>query len=681
MTTLSFDCWISLGLRRLRRSPKGKVHFLAGLMLAALTAGCSHTNPRETIGNSTSDVDALMHDVDAGIQQIEYDQSNDEPYLIKAIAEEYGEPQRNTIVDAKFLGEYEDISLESIVREASTNPTVLRDLGATLLRTPQIVSTWHQRYLMETNPQYGIEAALSAFDAQLSGSANFQDNDRIINNRFYGGGTSLFTQDRHDYIAQISKRSATGAEFALRTMTDYDANNAPANLFGSAWQSQIEGELRQPLLQGGGLTFNRIAGPSATPGVYNGVLIAKVNTDMNSTEFERQLQSYVSEIENAYWDLYFAYRDLDAKQKALGEAWETWKNLEATKNSSVEKEPLAREQYYRFQSELQDAISGKLGQRTQNYNGTTGGTIRGFNGVQVAERRLRLLIGRPVNGRNLLRPSSTPECAPLVWDWQMISCEALQTRPELRNQRLLIKKRQMELLAARNFLAPRLDAVGKYRVRGLGHDLMGDGKDTIVNGVQLGSAWNELGNFNHQEWQLGMEFSMPLGFRRGHLAVQHAELQIARDMAILREQERQIIHDLSNAKAEMDRALEQREINLNRFMAAREAVQKLTETKSENLETLLDAQRRLLEAQSAYHLSAVEYEIAEKNVHLEKGSLLRRYDIAIDNPTPQSTSIQASELFWLGDDRREKASGGSAKVLPVEGTDGDSSPVEPAAKK
>jgi hypothetical protein len=45
-----------------------------------------------------------------------------------------------------------------------------------------------------------------------------------------------------------------------------------------------EAEL-QPILQGAG-AFNRIPGPNATPGNYNGILIARVNTDITLADFE-----------------------------------------------------------------------------------------------------------------------------------------------------------------------------------------------------------------------------------------------------------------------------------------------------------------------------------------------------------------------------------------------------------
>jgi hypothetical protein len=48
-----------------------------------------------------------------------------------------------------------------------------------------------------------------------------------------------------------------------------------------------------------------------------------------------------------------------------------------------------------------------------------------------------------------------------------------------------------------------------------------------------------------------------------------------------------------------------------------------------NLEQLLDAQRRISESQSRYFMSLVEYTIATKNVHFEKGTLLETANLMI----------------------------------------------------
>ena len=91
----------------------------------------------------------------------------------------------------------------------------------------------------------------------------------------------------------------------------------------------MEGELRHSLLRGGGTDFNRIAGPGARPGIYNGVLIARLRTDISLTEFEIGIRDLLCNVENAYWDLYFAYRDLDTKIKSRDVSLETWRQVQA----------------------------------------------------------------------------------------------------------------------------------------------------------------------------------------------------------------------------------------------------------------------------------------------------------------------------------------------------------------
>ncbi|WP_238383110.1 TolC family protein [Rubripirellula obstinata] len=590
---------------------------LSATVLLAPSVGCHQARKNgyhdlaSTIGNDTACIDALMCNVDAGAPPETFSEYSSPPKTLRSV--DWDDQT------------YRELTLGESVELALTHSQVLRDLGARVLRNPDATATRENRALVETDPQTSVDAALSAFDAQFYALGKWQNNDRQFNNRFFGGGSNAFQQDTHDYVAQISKRTATGAQFALRSVTDYDANNATGNEFPSAWQSQLHAEARQPLMQGGGLAFNRIAGPGAEPGVYNGVLIAKVNNDITASEFRQQTRDYLSNVINAYWDLYFAYRDLDAKRQSLDRARETWKSYEAQKTSNRRTgaaEALAREQYFRFESELQDAIAGKVVQRTSAGNASTGGSFAGAGGVLAAERRLRLLIGLPITESDLIRPADEPHEAPMIFDWDSISAEAVRMRSELQQQRLLVKRREMELLAARNFLMPTLDLVTIYRIRGLDQNLAGDN-----------SALGEIGTMDFQEYEANLEMRMPVGFRQAHAAVRHAKFQISRAEAILQEQQRQILHDLASVVAECDRALVQSQTNLSRYLAASEALQVLEANRNAglpvNLEQLLDSQRRISEAQTRYYQSLVEYTVAAKNVQVEKGTLLETLNMLI----------------------------------------------------
>ena len=217
----------------------------------------------------------------------------------------------------------------------------------------------------------------------------------------------------------------------------------------------------------------------------------------------------MAEVENAYWDLYYAYRDLEATLQVRDIAQYT---LERVKNrdSEASNEAQAEEQLLRFQSDVVNALNGRPVEGTRLYNGSAGGTFRSTGGVRIAERKLRLLIGLPINDGRLLETTDSPSVAPIIFDWDAAIAEAIQRREELRQQRWVIKQRELELIANRNFLMPQLDVIGTYRYRGFGDRLLGEA---------AGSPPQSFFDGELQEWALGFEYNLPVGFRRAHAAV------------------------------------------------------------------------------------------------------------------------------------------------------------------
>ncbi len=523
--------------------------------------------------------------------------------------------------------EYWNVTLQETVQIALAESPVIRDLGGAVLRTPANIETQWDPAVVETDPRFGVEAALSAFDAQLTASAFGEKNDRALNNEFFGGGTRLLDQDTAVWQTQLAKRTAIGSQFALRHYTDYDSNNAPSNLFPSAYNTRFEMEVRQPLLQGAGAEFNRIAGPNSVPGLYQGVLIARVNTDVELADFEIAVRDLVSNVENAYWDLYFAYRDLDAKIAARDSSLETWRRIHALfkagrRGGEAEKEAQAREQFYRFQEEVENALSGRLVGGTSVNNGSSGGTFRATGGVQVAERRLRMLIGLPPSDGRLMRTADEPVTAPIHFDWSEITRESLVRRVELRKQRFVTRRYELEQIASKNFLLPQLDAVARQRWRGFGNDLL---HSDSTGRPRFDNAYMDLVSGDFQEWQVGFELTVPLGYRQAAAAVRNADLLLCRSRAILKEQEHLVLHDAASAVAEFDRAVVVAQTTARRLDAAREqsaAVQAAYEADKAPLDLMLEAQRRLADAESRHFQSLAEYAIAIKNVHYAKGTLL-----------------------------------------------------------
>ena len=521
-----------------------------------------------------------------------------------------------------------DLSLEECLRLALSNSQVMVNLGATVLAAPGALTTVNDPAIRESDPRVGVEAALAAFDAQYTASIFWQKNERPVNSAFMGFFAPVATSDVGQFRSELSKANAAGGTSALRYNVDYLWNNNPTNIFPSIWTNSLEAEVRQPLLQGSGVEFNRIAGPNSQPGLFfsNGVLLARINTDISQADFEAAVRNFVSDVENAYWDLYFAYRDLDAKTSGRDSALATWRKIESlaevgARGGEADKEAQAREQYYRFRGLVENALAGSPGSSTISGGGTSGGLFRGAGGVYSRENNLRFLMNLPPTDGKLIRPVDEPPTSKVEFDWELSVAESIQRRVELRRQRWTIKSRELQLVASRNFLMPRLDAVALYRWYGLGDDYLHPNS----SGGGLNNAVENLTQGDNQEWQLGFQFNMPVGFRAQMAGVRNAELQLNRERAILREQELRVLHDLSQAVRELERAYQLSQTNFNRAIAARQevkAVQDAYDVGNATLDVLLDAQRRAAEAQIDYYRSLVEYNLAIKGVHFEKGTLL-----------------------------------------------------------
>ncbi len=535
------------------------------------------------------------------------------------------------LVEDGLAAEFWDLPLAEAIHSALNHSQILRDLGASVLRLPDSVRTVYDPAIQETDPIGGIEAALSEFDAMVMFNAGGENRNRQFNNRAFGL-EGLLVQDLFTAQGELTKRSVTGGQFSLRHGIFYDANNSITNRFPHAYDAVVEAEIRQPLLQGAGIAFNRLAGPGGQPGVANGVLIARVRTDISLAEFEIGVRDFLADVDNAYWDLYFAYRNLDALRIARDASRETLARVEALYDSNAlggEASNLAqaREQFYRFQQDLENAQKGQLLDGTRTYSGSSGGTFRGTLGVRTAERRLRLLIGLPGSDGRLIRPADEPLEASWTPDWHHAVERALVSRPEQRRQRWIVKQRELELLASRNYLLPNADLVGQYRLRGFGEYLC-----KSSSGTPSSSAYSSLFGGDYQEWQLGVEVSAPIGFRRAFAAVRNAQLKLARARTVLEEQQRQILHDLGNASAEIERAYRNVELGELRMQAAHEELRALhaaNEADRAELYLVLDAQRRFADAASRYFLGRVEYALAVRNFQYEQGTLLEYYGVSL----------------------------------------------------
>jgi hypothetical protein len=144
-----------------------------------------------------------------------------------------------------------------------------------------------------------------------------------------------------------------------------------------------------------------------------------------------------------------------------------------------------------------------------------------------------------------------------------------------------------------------------------------------------------------------LQAAVPIGFRAQLAGVRNAQLQLARERAILQDQELEVSHQLASAVRDLDRSYRLTETNFNRRIAAEvnvQAVKAAYDTDTVTLDLLLDAQRRLAVAESDYFRSLVDYNLAIRTVHLRKGSLLEYNNVFLaEGPWPGKAYFDANK--------------------------------------
>lgn len=505
-----------------------------------------------------------------------------------------------------------DLTLEESIQVALKNSKIIRTLNGvsfskagvagvagSLLSSPSAISSVYDPALAESDPRYGVEAALSAFDAQLTAGINWAKSD---NPSLYGLNDSQ--SDVGEFSMGLSKYTATGGTFAVN---QYNRYYDGTDTLRSSWSSYLEGTFTQPLLQGNGIQFNRIAGPGATPGFYNGVAIARINTDTALNDFEMAARNLVADVEKAYWNLYYAYHYLESVKSGRDSAHQTWAQTYAmytigAAGGRAQYEAQSRNNYFTFRAQTEVAQSNLF--KTEN--------------------TLRYIMGLSSTDGRLIRPTDEPIVAPLRLDWHSVMCESLLRSPELRKQKWDVKKRELELIASKNFLLPRLDFSAGYRWSGAGEDW--------VNSRHHNNAIDSMTGGNYASWVMGLNASVPLGWRQELAGVRNAQLQLARSRAVLQEQELELTHQLADSFREISSAYQLSRTALQRRIAADAEVSSVNaayKAGTTTLDQLLDAQKRQAEAETEYYRSIVDYNLAIMTLHYRKGSLLEYNNVCL----------------------------------------------------
>lgn len=475
----------------------------------------------------------------------------------------------------------------------------LRDTyGEALCFSHQIKSFSEIPVIRET----GVQEAYGDFDMVAFIDGTYTITEEPTSSILDAGGTvARLEQDLREGEYGVRKKLKNGTEVSLSNrLSTLDSNSTflrPG--FNPQSGSEVILSISHPLLRGGGYHYNTA-----------GIKIAMLDSKIGVTEYLRQLEQYLLEISRTYWGVYLARANFVQKRAAVDMTSRIVDQLEA--RAQVDPEANA--------SELLRARSSVAERNAA--------LVRAEMSIRLAEDRLRTLVSGPdfaLGKTTEIVPCSRPILAEPRENVAEVVRAAISNRPELLEAFYQTQAAGIRRDLSKNELLPTLDLILEVSKAGIGRNR------------RLGEAWGD--QWDHGTGGIaGFSFEMPLernfskaryDRRRHELRQQLYNLKTAIDNVAL---------EALVAYRELQTAYRDMQGKYQAVVATREEIQELERRLNVDatgnsvgyqLQLILDAVDRNQQAEEAFLVSVVTYNVGFTALDRARGSLLKRHCVNI----------------------------------------------------
>jgi len=505
------------------------------------------------------------------------------------------------------------------------------------------LTTIYDPALQETQ----IAQQLSQFDTNFTtqmlwGHSVAPFNNAISAGTFLSGPRFpiIFNQDTFQFSSGVQKRSATGALMGVTHNINYLYSNSPTNVTPSAYTTNLQLSLTQPLLGSAPLAGGQPGPAVGLEANRAPIVIARLTADASVWRFKAEVMAEVRSIEQQYWSLAQQHVQLWSSEKAV---------------------ELAEEILKREQSELEvgRGTVADVAEAQQRLEQFRLDLVTKTSDVITTERQLRNLLGLPPADARRIVPVTAPTEARLEPDWDASLAQMLSFQPDIVQQQLNVRIRELQLLVSRNQLLPQLNFNALYQFNGLGHNLdtaeaVMTGRpitavDPLISTQQRAAGLNSNpGQYrDFQQWQVGFNLQMPLGMRAPLANVRQSQYALLRERAFLQQIVHQTTHSLARFFLEVDANYKQFK-TASRFRAAAaqrlEAQRAFYEEGRITIDRYLDAVSQYASAVAQEAQFKTSYNISIVALEEAKGTLLAYDNIAVaEGPNPSKAYIQARD--------------------------------------
>jgi outer membrane protein len=471
----------------------------------------------------------------------------------------------------------------------------------------------------------GIGPTIPSFDPTLTGTFQM-DRDNTLSSSALSGRAVTNTNTG---TADISYQEGfhTGTNLLMGWNNTHTTTDNPLSALSPIIGSNFQFRVTQSLLQGFGFLPNT-----------RFIRIAKNNREISDVAFRLQVITTVDQIENLYWNLVYAFENVNVQQEALAFSEKTLADTQ--KGVQVGTLP---------------PINVVSAQSTVASN---------RQALTVAQTNLELqeLLMKNALSRNLqdpllagaqVIPTSTiqlPAQEPITPTEDLIK-DALEHRAELSESRIDLTNRDISNRAVRNAMLPSLGVYAYYGGSGLGGNISQNAvfcpsssgicinRDRIPSRFQTGSVsygdtLSQLVNSTAPDKGVGINLTVPILNRTAQADQVRAQLELRQAQVRLQQLENQVRIEVRNAQFDVQQnraSVDAAQAAVNLARQTLDAEQKKLQAGVSNPTNVLQMQSSLTTTESTLVSALAAYEKSRVELDRSTGLLLENADIVVED--------------------------------------------------
>jgi outer membrane protein TolC len=462
-----------------------------------------------------------------------------------------------------------------------------------------------QRYDLSRAAE-AIRANLGIYDLTTNASYFFGDQESLAGSEL--DGADVVQSERQTFNFDLSQLTPYGGTASFNYTSRRDASNSTFLTFNPQYPVTLNLSFVQPLLRNRGkLPTNR------------SLILARTDQLIGLETFRGQVIDTVERVEEAYWRLVQARKQLQVSQESLALAQE----LHERNQVKVEVGTLAP-------FELVQSEAGIARRESE--------IIRNEAEVGDAADNLRRLLNLPEGDLWLLdiEPETEPGMDPVAVDLSAALRTALEERTELRSKAYEIDRLEVNSEYFKNQKKPRLDLTLGYGSNATDGVVTDPRTGEILRDNDIFDSLSSAISRDFDGWTAQLNFGFPIQNRTAKANSAIANINLDKGRQELTDLEQQITTEVRSTVRQLQAASQQ--VRANR--AERVAQEKSLEAERKRFENgmstsfqVLEIQEDLSNAQSAEVQAVTNYRIQLAAYNRAIGKLLEVSGITIDEDT------------------------------------------------